>query len=285
MLAEMDRTAGLEREFKILEMAWHADAYTILHVGRPPLLLLVGEAGTGKTTLARSAALRLTGLPPIVLSGSPETEQSHLFGRWTLAGQETRFCDGPLPTALKTGRVLVIEEFSQIPLECRASILPLRDQKEITNPLNGEVLGIPEVFRLIATSNCESLTCRRNSGIAKVLYDGFQVLEVPELDEVHVEKLLRFRFPRKSKQRIGRVLKLWQEYRDLTCKGASGKNHLSYRAAEHLLLLLEEGLDETRAVQIALVNKFLPADQDLFSAAKLKNSVSGEPEKPGSEGV
>src|SRR5205823_14206864 len=130
---------------------------------------------------SQHAATLHTGRPPQMLSGSPETEQSHLFGRWVLAGDETRFVDGPLPRALKTGSWLLIEEFSQIPLECRASLLPLRDQTQMTNPLNGEVLLIPSEFRLIATSNKESMSCRRNSGIARVLYDGFFILETPEL--------------------------------------------------------------------------------------------------------
>ncbi len=265
----------------VLELPWHADAFTLLDVGRPPLVLLVGEPGCGKTTFARHAAVRATGRPPLVLSGSPEAEQSHLFGRWTLVGDETRFIDGPLPQALKSGRWLLIEEFSQIPIECRASLLPLRDQDELTNPLNGELLPVPDGFRLIATSNSETLTCRKNTGIARVLYDGFLVLEVPELDDAQVGRFLRHHFPAAGQDRVARVLKLWNDYRGLTSKGVSAKGHLSYRAAAHLMSLLERGMDEVRAVQVALVNKFLSADQDLFSAAKLKNSISNPDEGDG----
>jgi MoxR-like ATPase len=262
----------------ILDLSWHADARVLLEVGKPPLILLVGEPGCGKTTFAKHAAEQITGRPPLVLSGSPEAEQSHLFGRWTLAGDETRFIDGPLPAALKSGRWLLIEEFSQIPIECRASLLPLRDQDEISNPLTGEVLPIPPEFRLIATSNSETLTCRKNTGIARVLYDGFLVLEVPELDDIQVGRFLHHHFPHAGKPRVARVLKLWNEYRSLTSKGVSAKGQLSYRAAAHLMSLLEKGMDEVRAVQVALVNKFLASDQDLFSAAKLKNSISNSEE-------
>jgi len=262
----------------ILELPWHADAAALLDLGKPPLILLVSEPGCGKTSYARQAAVTTTKQPPLVISGSPESEQSHLFGRWTLAGEETKFVDGPLPAALKSGRWLLIEEFSQIPIECRASLLPLRDQDEITNPLNGEVLPIPPDFRLVATSNSETLTCRKNSGIAKVLYDGFLVLEVPDLDDIQVGRFLKFQFPEASKKQTGRVLHLWNEYRGLTSQGASGKQSLSYRAASHLMSLLERGMPETRAVQIALVNKFLTSDADLFSAAKLKNSISSDAE-------
>lgn len=262
------------RATEIVPLPWHGEVATLLEIGKPPLLLLVGDPGVGKTTFARHACAQITGSEPLSLSGSPEIEQSHIWGRWTLAGQETRFVDGPLPMALKAGRWLVIEEFSQIPLECRAALLPLRDQSEITNPLTGEILPIPESFRLIATSNSESLSCRKNAGIAKVLFDGFYVFEAPDLSDIQVTSLLRHNFPKASAERVARVLEQWNEYRDFTSKGSSGKSHLSYRAAEHLLRLLEHGMSEPRAVEIALINKFLPSDSELHSAAKFKVSLS-----------
>ncbi|HQZ68199.1 MAG TPA: AAA family ATPase [Planctomycetaceae bacterium] len=261
-------------ERPIVEFSWHAEARILLEIGTPPLVLFVGDPGVGKTTFARRAAVESTGHEPMVLSGSPEVEQSHLFGRWTLSGDETRFVDGPLPLALKSDRWLVFEEFSIAPLEVRSLLLPLRDQSEITNPMTGEIIEIPPKFRLVATSNSESLTCRKNAGIAKVLFDGFYVLECGELTNAQVLHLLQFHFPQSALERRQRVLELWNEYREFSNKGSSGKSHLSYRAAEHLMRLLQAGLSENRAVQIALVNKFLPSDADLFGAANLKNSIS-----------
>ena len=258
---------------EIVALKWHRTVDMLLQIGRPPLVLLVGEPGTGKTTYSRNASQVATGKKPLVLSGSPEMEQGHLFGRWTLAGEETRFLDGPLPMALKQETWLLIEEFSQIPLECRSALMPLRDQTEITNPLTGELLSIPESFRLVATSNSETLTCRKNSGIAKVLYDGFQIVEIPELSDEQVAAFLRHQFPNTEASRLKRVLAVWNEWREFSSKGSSGKSHLSYRAAEHLAHLLEAGMDEAQAIQVALVNKFLPSDADLHSAAKLKNTL------------
>src|SRR5205823_1768500 len=109
-------------------------------------------------------------------------------------------------------------------------------------------LPIPPGFCLIATSNSETLTCRKNTGIARVLYDGFLILVVQELDDVQVARFLHHHFPHAGKDRVARVLKLWNDYRDLTSKGVSARSHLSYRAAAHLMSLLEQGLDEVRAV-------------------------------------
>jgi MoxR-like ATPase len=269
---------------EIVELKWHSPVRLLLDIGKPPLILLAGEPGTGKTTFVRQVAAEATGQPPVVLSGSPEIEQGHLWGRWTLAGDQTRFVDGPLPLALKADRWLLIEEFSQIPLECRSALMPLRDQAEITNPMTGEVLPITEQFRLVATSNSETLTCRKNSGIAKVLYDGFQIYDVPELGDQQVQSFLRHNFPHAEAARVQRVLVLWNEWRDFSNKGSSGRSHLSYRAADHLMRLLEAGMQEAQAIQVALVNKFLPSDPDLYSAAKLRNTLAENTESPATNG-
>ena len=188
-----------------------------------------------------------------------------------MAGGDTPFADGVLTQALKADRWLVIEEFSQIPPEARSCLMELRDQPALSNRLNkGEVVPIPPGFRVIATSNSETLTCRKTAGVATVLYDGFQILEVPPLTDDQVRQLLRHHFPAAADARARRVVDLWHEYREFRDHGSSGKAYLSFRAARQLMRLLEAGMPEERAVQIALVNKFLPADADLFAAAKLK---------------
>lgn len=257
----------------VLDLPWHSQARMMLQVSKRRMNLWVGEPGTGKTTFARHVAIEYTGSEPEQLQGTPTREPEHIWGYKDFDGDRLNFVDGPLPAALKAGRWLVIEDFSLIPVEIRSDLLPLRDQATIVNPFTKETLEIPESFRCICTSNSEVLTCRKNTGISQVLYDGMLILEVPEVNESLVRRFLWQHFPEASGERIDRVLELWNEYRDFTAKGANGKAHLSYRAASDLLDLLEKGMDERPAVQIALVNKFMAGDADLFSTAKLKNSL------------
>ena len=109
--------------------------------------------------------------------------------------------------------------------------------------------------------------------------DDINAASTDGLSDAQAIAFLRHNFPHMPEDRIKRALGLWNEYRDFTSKGSSGRSLLSYRALDQLLRLLERGMDETRAVQIALINKFLPGDSELFSAAKLKNSL-GEPGEP-----
>jgi len=268
----------------LITLPWHAEPRGLIEAGSPPLILLTGEPGTGKTTFAHHMAMTFTGQPAVVMSGSPEVEQGHIFGRMSLVGGETRFIDGPLPQALKTGRYLIIEEFSLIPIEVRSDLLPLRDQSQITNPLTGEVLPVPKEFRLIATSNSETLSCRKNAGVARVLFDGFWIYEVPDLDDIQVGRFLKHHYPNASKKRVARVLELWNEYRSLKQGETEGKNSLSYRAAAQLMTLLERRMPETTAIRVALVNKFLATDPDLFSVAKTRLLVSSPSESGTEEG-
>jgi len=253
----------------MLELPWHKTAEIILKLHR--FLLLVGDMATGKTTFALNKARLATGREPAVLPCSPETERTDVWGMHAMAGNKTVFTPGALTRALKNGSWLVAEEFGLAPLETRATLLSLRGQDCVTCPMTGEVLQIPDGFRFIATSNPENMSCKRNVGIARALYDDFQILEVPPLPTPLVRRLLANKFPNVAEERIDHVIELWDDYRQISTRKSedSGGSYLTFRAAAHLCGLLEEGLDENQAVRVALVGKFLP-DDDLHTAAVLK---------------
>jgi MoxR-like ATPase len=264
---------------QVLDRPWFKDVFNILETQL--LLLLVGKPGSSKTTLARHAAHELNGREPIVLQGSPEIEQQHVWGYERLLDGNMIWGDGFLPRALKEERWLVVEDFNQIPLDVRAAFLDLRDNRStITNPLNGEVIPVPAAsphdfrFRLVCTANPESMKCLSNKMIAQSLLDGFVTIpEVPPIEVREVEQLLRLKLPHASEENIQRGISEWQKFKEIRGKKdsteASGEDLLTYRAAEQLVQLLETGLSLEKAIEYALVSKFV-IDSDLYTAAKLK---------------
>ena len=254
-----------------VRLPWHETADAMMRAHR--LLMLVGEPGAGKTTWALEAARRFSGRDPEVVQGTPETELSHLWGTYTLANGETRFLDGPLAAALRRDGVLLVEEMALIPLETRAALLALRGLATVRNPLNGESLAVSPAFRLVATSNPESVRCVRNGKIAQALYDDFLVLEVPLPSEAELRALVDARFADASAERREEAMGLWRRFRDV---GERAENkagvRVGVRAISHWLSLRAAGLDADAATTVAFVNPFF-VDEDLHAAAKFDSSI------------
>lgn len=249
-------------------MRWHRTATTMLGAHR--LLLLVGYPGGGKSSFAQHAAIEATGKKPKVLQGNRTAQKSDLWGHFELASNETRFIDGPLPEALKSGAWLVVEDFSLVPLEVRSLLLALRGQDAIANPLTKELVPIPPTFRLIATTNPESLKCRDSSMLMKALVDDFMILEVPYQGTAMVRAFLRHNFPSVPQEQVTFVVDQWYRYYKVLPESNSTDREmrLSYRAADHLMKLLLAGMDRDEAVSIALANQYI-FDEDAHGAAKL----------------
>lgn len=259
-----------------IRLPWFGVVTTMLDVSR--FVLLVGPPGCGKSTFAQHIARQRTGRPPIVIPGSPQREEIDVWGSRAIVDGETVFEDGPLPTALKQpGTWLVVEEFATIPLETRSTFLELRAASEITNPFTREVLPVPagDGFKVLATSNPESMNCQRHAALARALFDGILIYEVPPLPESEVRTLLLHHHPAAAAEDVEWAITAWRTYRFLS--EAQEKDHadefVTYRAASQLLSLVTAGLDREQAVRIALVNKFI-TDSDLHSAAKLKHDLS-----------
>jgi MoxR-like ATPase len=259
------------RPTPLVALPWHATARALLDAHR--LVMLVGEPGSGKTTFALAAARARTGQEPEIFQGTPETEQAHLFGTYTLEGGATRFVDGPLPAALKDGRLLLVEEFSLVPLETRAALLALRGASSIRNPLNGERIAIPDDFRLLATSNPENRRCYRNGQIAQALYDDFLILEVPPPEETELRALIGARFAGVEPALVDDAFTLWRRYRDFSDR-KDNKNgvRLGVRALTHFVELRRRGLGRAEATAVAFVHPYV-IDAEAHEAAKLHASM------------
>lgn len=137
---------------------------SIRMIGGKPMFLH-GPTGTGKTSLARFAAKRLTGAEAEMIYCNPQTRETNIHGKERIrpagknnASIETYFDWGPLAKAMRDGTPVVFDEFTALPKEQMSMIKGIMSAKmgdtvQITG--NGPTEIAPG-FQMIFTANLKS---------------------------------------------------------------------------------------------------------------------------------
>lgn len=125
-------------------------------------VLLEGHTGTGKSEVARIAALQLTGQSPEVVSCKPSTRPSDIWGKQGLRAEAgvavTKIDYGPLTRAMQSGTLCVFDEFNEMDPRERQQLKWLYNVKpgqEVDIPGNGKVV-VQQGFGLVMTANLKS---------------------------------------------------------------------------------------------------------------------------------
>lgn len=150
-------------------------------------LLLTGEPGVGKTSFVNEVAARL-GVPVFALSCSGRIRLDHMVGGFEFVGGNTRWRDGPLVAAMRSGGIFLANEITRLdPGEQMALAEVLDAGARITIPDTGEVVVADERFRFVATGNSgthgdgsDAYPGERASSVA--FRDRFVVWEIPHLE-------------------------------------------------------------------------------------------------------
>ena len=115
--------------------------------------LLKGPTGCGKTRFMEHMAWRLK-QPLITISCHDDLTASDLVGRFLIVGGETRWIDGPLTTAVRSGALCYLDEIVEARKDTTVVIHPLADDRRML-PIEktGEVLLAPAEFCLAISYN------------------------------------------------------------------------------------------------------------------------------------
>lgn len=140
-------------------------------------VLLVGPTGSGKSQLVLQLAAREK-KQVIRFNLHGETSVSNLVGQWVVRGKEMLYIEGVLPTAMRMGCWLLLDELDACTPQV-AFVLQSVLEEHGTLTLadkDGEVIYPHSDFRIIATSNTNG------KGDSSGLYTGTNVLNEAFLD-------------------------------------------------------------------------------------------------------
>ncbi|PGH09043.1 hypothetical protein AJ79_05772 [Helicocarpus griseus UAMH5409] len=161
-------------------------------------LLLVGLAGSGKTSLVNEAANQMgQSSSMITLHLNEQTDSKSLLGVYSTSSQAGSFSwqPGVLTKAAREGRWVLIEDLDRAPSEVLGLILPLIEKRELIIPSRKERIRCADGFRVIATMRSAINAAGREitpSGnmLGSRLWNRIQVASMPmsEIKEVIVQK-------------------------------------------------------------------------------------------------
>jgi MoxR-like ATPase len=127
-------------------------------------LMLVGEPGTAKSMLSELLAAAISGSSDLAVQGSAGTTDDHIRYSWNYAlllaegPSERALVPSPVLAAMRTGRVVRVEELTRCPPEIQDALISILSEKTISIPELGEASELGTVrarpgFNVIGTAN------------------------------------------------------------------------------------------------------------------------------------
>lgn len=165
-------------------------------------VLLTGGTGVGKTTHIVQLAARIH-QPILRINFNGETRMSDLIGKMTVVNGETKWVDGVLPTAMRYGYWILLDEIDFADPAVLSLLHPVLEQNPmLTLKENGGEIIIPHgQFRVFATANSIGAMSDRSSAYGgtntmnEAFLDRWHVIMVENLPAKEEIKVLRYEAP------------------------------------------------------------------------------------------
>ncbi|SAK79906.1 ATPase AAA_5 [Caballeronia hypogeia] len=148
-------------------------------------ILLIGHTGTGKTSLIEQVAAH-TNQGVLRSNMNGQTTVGDFVGFWTVKGGETIWVDGVLPTAMREGLWLIVDEvdFAEPAILAVLTAVLEPGGRLLLKEKGNEVVVPHPSFRLFATANAVGAM-----GEYRHLYQGANVMNEAFLDRWRVHQI------------------------------------------------------------------------------------------------
>ena len=225
-------------------------------------VLLKGPTGCGKTRFMEYMAWRLH-RPLVTVSCHDDLTSADLVGRYLIVGGETRWIDGPLSYAVRTGALCDLDEIVEARKDTTVIIHPLADdRRQLPIEKTGETLNASPEF---------CLTISYNPGYQSVLKDlkqstrqRFVAIDFDYPDE-KLERDIVVRESGIDPEIATRLVRFAAMTRNL--KGNGLEEGASTRLLVHAAKLMADGIDANTACRCAIAEA-LTDEPEMLAAVK-----------------
>jgi len=231
-------------------------------------VLLKGPTGCGKTRFMEYMAWRLK-KALITVSCHDDLTASDLVGRYLISGGETRWVDGPLAKAVRTGSICYLDEIVEARKDTMVVIHPLADDRR--------VLPIEKTGELLEASDDFCLSISYNPGYQSVLKDlkqstrqRFIALEF-DFPNAELETTIVIKETGVDKEIAHNLVKFANMTRNL--KGSGLEEGASTRLLVHASKLIVDGISPVTACHVAIAQALTDDPEMLAAISELSSSL------------
>ena len=214
-------------------------------------LLLTGGKATGKNILAENLAW-MFGRPSYNISFNVNTDSSSLIGTDTFRNNEVQLRKGSVYRCAEEGGFGVFDEINMAKNDAASVLHATLDYRRMIDVPGYERIELHPATRFIGTMNYGYAGTRE---LNEALVSRFLVIDMPELSEENLKKILRHDYPGMKEAAEDAFCGLFLDLQTKAQNSEISTKALDLRGLLGSLGAVEIGLPPYQAVQMGITNK------------------------------